>query len=115
MVRREATAVAERLVRESIPLTGPLSNIHLCVFDDMGKHTLGTLLDAGAKVTLNSDDPAYLGGYMNDNIRAVQAAFNFDAATWKRLALNSFEASFVGEEVKGKWAERVEGLFADVV
>ena len=67
---------------------------------------------AGAKVTVNSDDPAYFGGYMNDNIRAVQAAFHFDAATWQRIARNSFEASFVDAAQKVAWIKRLDAVFA---
>ena len=108
----EDAAVVERLVREGVPLTVcPLSNIRLCVFKDMTEHTLGKLLAQGAKVTLNSDDPAYFGGYLNDNIRAVQAAFQFDAATWKQLAKNSFEASFASEAEKVGWVGRLEAWF----
>lgn len=108
----EDPAVLTRLVRQGIPLTVcPLSNIRLCVFPDMAKHTLGSLLAAGAKVTVNSDDPAYFGGYLNDNIRAVQAAFHFNATTWKRIARNSFEASFADEAQKKAWIERLEAFF----
>ncbi|WP_083651387.1 hypothetical protein [Azonexus hydrophilus] len=67
---------------------------------------------AGAKVTVNSDDPAYFGGYMNDNIRAVQAAFHFDAVTWQRIARNSFEASFVDAAQKVAWIKRLDAVFA---
>lgn len=109
----EDQAVVDRLVREGIPLTVcPLSNIRLCVFKTMADHTLGKLLEQGAKVTLNSDDPAYFGGYMNDNIRAVQAAFDFDAATWYRLARNSFEASFASEAEKAGWINRLDAAFS---
>ncbi|MEN9986505.1 MAG: hypothetical protein RI925_2007 [Pseudomonadota bacterium] len=108
----EDAAVVERLVREGVPLTVcPLSNIRLCVFKDMTEHTLGKLLAQGAKVTLNSDDPAYFGGYLNDNIRAVQAAFQFDAATWKQLAKNSFEASFASDAAKARWIEQLDACF----
>ena len=108
----EDAAVVERLVREGVPLTVcPLSNIRLCVFKDMTEHTLGKLLAQGAKVTLNSDDPAYFGGYLNDNIRAVQAAFQFDAATWKQLAKNSFEASFASDAEKARWIEQLDACF----
>jgi adenosine deaminase len=78
----------------------------------MGQHTLAGLLAAGAKVTVNSDDPAYFGGYMNDNIRAVQAAFHFDAATWQCIARNSFEASFVDEAQKVEWIKQLDAVFA---
>lgn len=111
----EDAAVVERLVREGVPLTVcPLSNIRLCVFKDMTEHTLGKLLAQGAKVTLNSDDPAYFGGYLNDNIRAVQAAFQFDAATWKQLAKNSFEASFASDAEKARWIEQLDACFTPV-
>ena len=109
----EDQAVVDRLVREGVPLTVcPLSNIRLCVFATMAEHTLGKLLAQGAKVTLNSDDPAYFGGYLNDNIRAVQAAFQFDAATWYRLAHNSFTASFASAAEKAAWIARLDAHFA---
>lgn len=108
----EDSALVERLVREGVPLTVcPLSNIRLCVFKTMAEHTLGTLLAQGVKVTLNSDDPAYFGGYLNDNIRAVQAAFQFDAATWQQLARNSFEASFASDAEKTRWIEQLDACF----
>lgn len=109
----EDEAVLARLVREGIPLTVcPLSNTRLCVFARMSEHTLPRLLAAGARVTLNSDDPAYFGGYLNDNIRAVQEAFHFDAATWYRLARNSFEASFAKATEKAGWIARLDKYFA---
>ena len=97
-----------------MPLTVcPLSNIRLRVFATMAEHTLGRLLEKGARVTLNSDDPAYFGGYLNDNIRAVQAAFNFDAAIWYRLAHNSFAASFASDAEKAGWFARLDAVFAE--
>lgn len=109
----EDEAVLARLVKEGIPLTVcPLSNTRLCVFGTMREHTLPRLLAMGAKVTLNSDDPAYFGGYLNDNIRAVQEAFHFDAATWYQLARNSFEASFAKAEEKAGWIARLDKYFA---
>ena len=109
----EDEAVLARLVKEGIPLTVcPLSNTRLCVFEKMSEHTLPRLLAMGAKVTLNSDDPAYFGGYLNDNIRAVQEAFHFDAATWYQLARNSFEASFAKAEEKAGWIARLDKYFA---
>ncbi len=108
----EDEAVVARLVREGIPLTVcPLSNLRLCVFKNMADHTLARLLAAGAKVTLNSDDPAYFGGYLNDNLRAVQAAFHFDGPTWYRLARNSFEASFATEAEKAAWIGALDDHF----
>ncbi|MDD3329193.1 MAG: adenosine deaminase [Zoogloea sp.] len=109
----EDPAVLARLAREQVPLTVcPLSNTRLCVFKVMAEHSLPQLIAAGAKVTINSDDPAYFGGYLNDNIRAVQAAFGFDAATWYRLARNSFEASFATDAEKAGWIARLDAYFA---
>lgn len=109
----EDPALVARLVRDGIPLTVcPLSNIRLCVFETMEQHTLAGLLADGAKVTINSDDPAYFGGYMNDNIRAVQAAFRFDAAAWHRMARNSFEASFAEPAQKAAWIAQLDAVFA---
>ncbi|MEC5399919.1 adenosine deaminase [Uliginosibacterium sp. H1] len=97
-------AVLERVARERVPLTVcPLSNVRLCVFDDMRQHSLPKLLAAGACVTINSDDPAYFGGYLGDNIRAVQAAFNFDRTVWYQLARNSIDASFASTADKARW------------
>ncbi|WP_043421674.1 adenosine deaminase [Azonexus hydrophilus] len=105
----EDPELVARLAREAIPLTVcPLSNLRLCVFGSMAEHTLPQLLAAGVRVTVNSDDPAYFGGYLNDNIRAVQAAFDFDAATWQRIARNSFEASFVDAAQKAVWIAELD-------
>lgn len=105
----EDPELVARLAREAIPLTVcPLSNLRLCVFGSMAEHTLAQLLAAGVRVTVNSDDPAYFGGYLNDNIRAVQAAFGFDAATWQRIARNSFEASLVDAAQKAAWIAELD-------
>jgi len=110
----EDPALVDRLVREAVPLTVcPLSNLRLCVFPEMTRHTLPQLLAAGAKVTVNSDDPAYFGGYLNDNIRALQAAFHFDKAAWYRIARNSFEASFATETQKAAWIASLDACLAE--
>lgn len=110
----EDPALVERLVREGMPLTVcPLSNTRLCVFAEMRDHSLPDLLAAGAKVMLNSDDPAYFGGYLNDNLRAVHAAFAFPPATWYRLARNGFEASFADAAQKAEWIARLDAYFAE--
>ncbi|MHB8415980.1 MAG: adenosine deaminase, partial [Acidiferrobacteraceae bacterium] len=70
---------------------------------DIHAHVLPRLLAAGAKVTINSDDPAYFGGYMNDNIRAVQAVFCLDEKTWRRIGRNSIEASWASAKEKAVW------------
>lgn len=105
----EDPAVLARLARERIPLTVcPLSNVRLCVFPTMREHTLPQLLASGACVTLNSDDPAYFGGYLGDNIRAVQEAFNWDLSVWYQLARNSLEASFAPAEQKNQWLAQLD-------
>ncbi|MFA9440147.1 adenosine deaminase [Uliginosibacterium sp. sgz301328] len=107
----EDAAVLERVARERIPLTVcPLSNVRLCVFDKMELHTLPQLLAAGANVTLNCDDPAYFGGYLGDNIRAVQAAFDWDIATWYSLARNSLESTFASPAQKASWVARLDAM-----
>ena len=109
----EDAAVVDRLIRDAIPLTVcPLSNLRLCVFPSMQDHTLGRLVAAGACVTLNSDDPAYFGGYLNDNIRAVHAVFAFDIPTWYQLARNSFQASFASPTEKQQWIDRLDAARA---
>jgi adenosine deaminase len=109
----EDPMLVERLVREQVPLTVcPLSNIKLRVFDVMGQHNLRTLLDAGLAATVNSDDPAYFGGYMNDNFIAAFEALPLDASHAKTLARNSFEASFLEPEQKRAFLAEVDAFFA---
>lgn len=94
-------ALVARLAKERIPLTVcPLSNIRLRVYPDMRAHPLKRLMAAGVVVTVNSDDPAYFGGYVNANYRAVQEAFAFGPSELAQLARNSFAASFLSEEDK---------------
>lgn len=91
----EDDALVERLVRDQIPLTVcPLSNIKLRVFDRMRDHPLRTMLDRGLKVTINSDDPAYFGGYIAENYAAVAEGLGFSREELERIARNSFESSF---------------------
>jgi len=99
----EDPALMERLAREKMPLTVcPLSNLKLCVVDDMAKHNLARLLRAGLAVTINSDDPAYFGGYMNDNYLAVAAALSLSRAEIVQLARNGIDASFLPAADKGR-------------
>lgn len=94
----EDPKLIKRLALEQIPLTVcPLSNVKLRVFDTMRDHTLRRLLDFGLKVTINSDDPAYFGGYVNENYIAVAEALGLSAEEIERLARNSFEAAFAGQ------------------
>jgi adenosine deaminase len=106
-------ALVERLVREQMALTVcPLSNIKLRVFDVMGEHNLRRLLDAGLAATVNSDDPAYFGGYVNDNYVAAFEALPLDATHARQLARNSFAAAFVEPERKRAWLAEVDRFFA---
>jgi adenosine deaminase len=92
----EDDALVERLVRDRIALTVcPLSNIKLCVFPDMAQHNFKGLLDRGLKVTINSDDPAYFGGYIADNYRAVARALPMTADDLVTCAVNAAEATFL--------------------
>lgn len=92
----EDPELVARLAREQIPLTVcPLSNIRLRVFDQMTDHPLRRMLDAGLLVTINSDDPAYFGGYIADNYQAAQEALHLDRNCLTQLACNSFAASFL--------------------
>jgi len=101
-------ALVERLVREQIPLTVcPLSNIKLCVFDTMADHNMRELLDAGLVATINSDDPAYFGGYMNQNFIETFAALGLTREHARTLAENSFKGSFISEERKAAYLQKV--------
>jgi adenine deaminase len=109
----EDTALTARLAREQIALTVcPLSNIKLRVFDDMGQHNLITLLDAGLLATVNSDDPAYFGGYMNANLLAVVDALPLSLEQAHRLARNSFQAAFLDPAAKQGFIDQVDQYFA---
>jgi len=86
----------ERLATEAIPLTMcPLSNVKLRVFGSLGDHNLKRLLDRGLKVTINSDDPAYFGGYIGDNYVAMAEALDLSRDDLAQLARNSIEATFL--------------------
>jgi adenine deaminase len=100
-----------RLIAEKMPLTVcPLSNLKLCVVNDMADHNIRRLLQKGVHVTVNSDDPSYFGGYMNDNFIAIQQALELSNEELKQLAINSFEASFISDEEKQKWIAEVNML-----
>ncbi|MEJ2804524.1 adenosine deaminase [Comamonadaceae bacterium PP-2] len=105
-------ALMARLAKERVPLTVcPLSNLKLCVVPDLSQHNLGQLLDAGLCVTVNSDDPAYFGGYVNDNYVQTFAATGLDARQAWQLAANSFEASFVEPEVRQGYVAQLDTYF----
>jgi adenosine deaminase len=97
----EDAALVERLRDRRVPLTVcPLSNVRLCVFDRMEDHNLGRLLDLGLCATVNSDDPAYFGGYVQENYLAVEQALGLGADALARLARNAIDASFLDEGAK---------------
>jgi adenosine deaminase len=105
----EDPALLERLVRERIPLTVcPLSNIKLRVFDRIENHNLKRLLDCGVCVTVNSDDPAYFGGYVLENYLAVQRGLGLAQGDLTTLARNSIEASFLTHADKQRWFAAID-------
>ena len=106
-------ALMARLAKERIPLTVcPLSNQKLCVFPNLGDHNVGQMLDQGLCVMLNSDDPAYFGGYLNENYLQTFDALKLNAGHAYQLASNSFEASFVSPDQKALWRQQLDDCFA---
>ncbi|MDB5774403.1 MAG: add [Herbaspirillum sp.] len=109
----EDPALMQRLARERIPLTVcPLSNLKLCVVDDMRRHNLARLLQAGLAVTVNSDDPAYFGGYMNANFIAVAEALALDRRQLAQLSRNSFNAAFLPAQAKAALLQQLDAFVA---
>jgi adenine deaminase len=109
----EDAVLTQRLINEKIPLTVcPLSNVKLKVFKHLKDHNLKTLLDAGIVATINSDDPAYFGGYLNENFTATFDALPLTIEHAKLLALNSFTASFLEDSVKARYIANVNHFFA---
>ncbi|MEU7482578.1 adenosine deaminase [Streptomyces sp. NPDC042319] len=105
----EDPELVARLAAEQVPLTVcPLSNVRLRVIDDLADHPLPAMLDAGLLVTVNSDDPAYFGGYAHDNFTAVRDALDLDEDTLHLLARNSFQASFLDEETRTAYLKEVD-------
>lgn len=109
-------ALMQRLVAERMPLTVcPLSNLKLRVFPTLEQHTLKRMLDAGIVATVNSDDPAYFGGYINENFTQTFAALGMTAQHAYQLARNSFDASFIGEARRKQYVERLDAVFETFV
>ena len=97
----EDEKLVSRIINDGIALTVcPLSNLKLCVVKDMRDHPLKMMMDKGLLATINSDDPSYFGGYMNDNYVAVTDALGLSQADLVQLAKNSFTASFLPESKK---------------
>ena len=100
--------LVEELKKNQIPLTVcPLSNVKLCVFDRLENHNLKKMLKRGLKVMVNSDDPAYFGGYLNKNLTLVQSALNLSIEEIKTLIINSFESSFLDDIKKKEWINKI--------
>ncbi|RKG50980.1 adenosine deaminase [Acinetobacter cumulans] len=107
----EDEVLMQRLIAEKMPLTVcPLSNLKLCVVQDMAEHNIRRLLQQGVHVTVNSDDPSYFGGYMNDNFIAIAEALDLSNDELKQLAINSFEASFIEDADKQQWISKIKSL-----
>jgi len=105
----EDPVLVKRLVKEQIPLTVcPLSNLKLCVFDTLEEHNLKRLLEAGLCVTINSDDPAYFGGYIGENFLRSQQALDLDADDIYTLARNAFSASFLSDAEKKRYIAELD-------
>jgi adenine deaminase len=110
----EDPALVRRLARERMPLTVcPLSNLKLRVVERLEDHNLKRLLDQGLCVTVNSDDPAYFGGYITDNFLAIQKALGLTDTEIVTLARNSFEASFLSPADKSRWLGAVDKYARD--
>jgi adenosine deaminase len=106
-------ALMQRLVDSRMPLTVcPLSNLRLCVFKDLAQHNLGQMLEAGVRVTINSDDPAYFGGYVNDNYLQTFAVLPLNAHHAYTLAANSLTASFAPAADQRRWLQELDQAFA---
>jgi len=100
--------LVEKLSENQIPLTVcPLSNIKLRVFNKLEDHSLKKMLDKKLMVMVNSDDPAYFGGYLNQNLIETQAALNLSKNEVKTLLINSFKSSFLSEEKKKEWINQI--------
>ncbi len=105
----ENPELTRHLVEEQIPLTVcPLSNVRLKVFSQLRQHNLKKMLELGIRATVNSDDPAYFGGYVSDNFRAVQSALDLNREELEALARNSFHASFITDGEKAKYLAMVD-------
>ena len=105
----EDPELVERLARERTPITVcPLSNVRLQVFQDMAHHPIRKMMETGLFVTVNSDDPAYFGGYVNENYQAVAEAADLTTDELCTLARNSFLASFLGEADKAEFVAKVD-------
>ncbi len=104
--------LVQKLIKENIALTlCPLSNLELKVISKMEDHPVAKMLEKGILATIHSDDPAYFGGYMNENFYETAKALNLNKDQIKQLAINAFEASWLSNEDKAKHISKVENYF----
>ena len=100
--------LVNRLKKDQIPLTVcPLSNVKLCVFEKLENHNLKQMLDKGLRAMVNSDDPAYFGGYLNKNLIDTANVLNLELNHVKILIKNSFKSSFLDEKTKNEWLKKI--------
>ncbi len=105
----EDESLVKRLVKDRVPLTVcPLSNVKLRVFDELASHNIREMLRRGIVATINSDDPAYFGGYIGDNFEATETALQLTAEEIVQLARNSFEAAFLDDATRRRYLGEVE-------
>ncbi|WP_405159476.1 adenosine deaminase [Nocardia sp. NBC_01499] len=105
----EDPVLVQRLVRERIPLTVcPFSNVRLRVVDKLSDHPLRKMLELGLVATVNSDDPAYFGGYVHENFDGIRDALDLTVDHLRTLARNSFEASFIDERARARYLDEVD-------
>lgn len=108
--------LVNELVDRQMPLTlCPLSNLKLKVINDLKDHPLKKMMDYGLMVTVNSDDPAYFGGYLNENLLAVSNALNLTKYDIYRLARNSFISSILEDDLKEKYIQEVEDFYHQAI
>lgn len=111
----EDAKLVDYLRDTQLPLTVcPLSNVRLQVFDNIAASNIAELIDAGLCVTLNSDDPAYFGGYLSENIAQVVAAFDLDPSKVEALLANAFKASFLSSAEQEKWLEKLSLAMTEI-
>ncbi|NQW10699.1 MAG: adenosine deaminase [Alphaproteobacteria bacterium] len=111
----EDSELVRRIAMDKLPLTVcPLSNLRLCVVEDLARHPIRQMLEAGLMVTVNSDDPAYFGGYVSENFHALDAALKLSDDEVTVLARNGFTASFLGQEAKAEALGRFDQALADL-
>jgi adenosine deaminase len=106
--------LVERLARKGTILTVcPLSNIRLRAVKTLVEHPLRRLFEGGVRVTINSDDPAYFGGYLHENYRATAEALNLTRQELAEIAVNSFRGAFIAEAEKAAWIDRIDAYLRE--